>query len=149
MYQRIGFQCFAETMFEDAGKYLFNGDLDPRLLISYYPKLRGSLFTANDVMNVFAGVAEHMPQEKSVHDISKSIYFLSFPPLQLIFSCIEPSQELFASSCTQHEICTSHSRAEEDTGYGCPGDAHVVPPKKPNEKERRKRYGSRKYGSSN
>ena len=73
MYQRIGFQCFTETLFEDAGKHLFNGELDPRLLVSYYPELRGSLFTADDVMDVFAGVAEHMPQENSVDDISESI----------------------------------------------------------------------------
>ena len=73
VYQRIGFQCFTETLFEDAGKHLFNGELDPRLLVSYYPGLRGSLFTADDVMDVFAGVAEHMPQENSVDDISESL----------------------------------------------------------------------------
>lgn len=72
MYQRIGFQCFTETLFEDAGKHLFNGELDPRLLVSYFPELRGGLFTADDVMDVFAGVAEHMPQENSVDDISES-----------------------------------------------------------------------------
>jgi hypothetical protein len=72
LYQRIGFQCFTETLFEDAGRHLFNGELDPRLLVSYYPDLRGSLFTADDVMDVFAGVAEHMPQENSVDDISES-----------------------------------------------------------------------------
>jgi hypothetical protein len=55
---------------------LFNGELDPRLLVSYYPELRGSLFTADDVMDVFAGVAEHMPQENSVDDISESPSYL-------------------------------------------------------------------------
>ena len=81
MYQRIGFQCFKETLFEDAGKHLFNGELDPRLLVSYYPELRGSLFTADDEMDVFAGVAEHMPYENSVDDISKSPShsFISLP----------------------------------------------------------------------
>lgn len=72
MYQRIGFQCFAETLFEDAGKYLFNGELDPRLLISYYPELRGSLFSSEDEIDIFAGVAERMPMEGSVDDISES-----------------------------------------------------------------------------
>jgi hypothetical protein len=71
VYQRIGFQCFAETLFEDAGKNLLNGNLDPRLLVSYYPDLRGSLFGADDSMDVFAGVAERMPSETSVDDISK------------------------------------------------------------------------------
>jgi len=56
-------------LFEDAGKHLFNGELDPRLLISYYPDLRGSLFGPDESMDVFAGVAEHMPKEGSVDDI--------------------------------------------------------------------------------
>ncbi|KAF4618694.1 hypothetical protein D9613_009798 [Agrocybe pediades] len=72
VYQRIGFQCFKETLFEDAGKHLFNGEADPRLLISYYPDLRGSLFSAEDTMDVFAGVAEHMPTESSVDDIIRN-----------------------------------------------------------------------------
>lgn len=72
VYQRIGFQCFRETLFEDAGKHLFSGEVDPRLLISYYPDVRGSLFSADETMDVFAGVAEHMPMESSVDDISKS-----------------------------------------------------------------------------
>lgn len=71
VYQRIGFQCFKETLFEDAGRHLFNGETDPRLLISYYPDLRGSLFLPDDTMDVFAGVAEHMPTEGSVDDISE------------------------------------------------------------------------------
>jgi hypothetical protein len=71
VYQRIGFQCFTETLFEDAGKNLFNGDLEPRVLVSYYPELRGSLFNANDTMDVYAGVAERMPSEASVDEISE------------------------------------------------------------------------------
>ncbi|KAJ7343434.1 hypothetical protein DFH08DRAFT_937969 [Mycena albidolilacea] len=69
VYQRIGFQCFTETLFEDAGKNLFNGDLDPSVLVSYYPELRGSLFSADDTLDVYAGVAERMPREASVDEI--------------------------------------------------------------------------------
>ncbi|KAF8918725.1 hypothetical protein CPB85DRAFT_1373750 [Mucidula mucida] len=69
VYQRIGFQCFSETLFEDAGNSFFEGNLDPRLLISYYPDLRGSLFTADDTLNVYAGVASRMPQDVSVDDL--------------------------------------------------------------------------------
>ncbi|KAG7448550.1 uncharacterized protein BT62DRAFT_929636 [Guyanagaster necrorhizus] len=72
VYQRIGFQCFTETLFEDAGKNFFDGDLDPRLLISYYPDLHGSLYTSQDSIDVFAGVAEHMPIESSVDDIIRN-----------------------------------------------------------------------------
>ena len=97
MYQRIGFQCFTETLFEDAGKHLFNGELDPRLLISYYPELRGSLFTADDVMDMFAGVAEHMPQENSVDDISESLSH-SLP----LLSC---SHAMFLSFGTDFQLC--------------------------------------------
>lgn len=106
VYQRIGFQCFTETLFEDAGKHLFNGELDPRLLVSYYPELRGNLFTADDVMDVFAGVAEHMPQENSVDDISESLSHSPSPSaamflfLELIFSCVKSSQELLTSLVT-------------------------------------------------
>ncbi|KAF7304926.1 hypothetical protein MKEN_01206900 [Mycena kentingensis (nom. inval.)] len=72
VYQRIGFKCFTETLFEDAGKNLFNGDLDPRVLVSYYPDLRGALFTSEDKLDVFAGVAEHMPPEACVEDIIRN-----------------------------------------------------------------------------
>ncbi|RDB17168.1 Transforming growth factor-beta receptor-associated protein 1 [Hypsizygus marmoreus] len=69
VYQRIGFQCFAETRFAEAANNFFDGELDPRLMISYYPELRGALFTSDDAMDVFAGVAERMPTEASVEDI--------------------------------------------------------------------------------
>ncbi|KAH9478601.1 Transforming growth factor-beta receptor-associated protein 1 [Psilocybe cubensis] len=80
VYQRIGFQCFTETLFEDAGKHLFNGEIDPRLLISYYPDLRGSLFSEDDAMDVFAGVAEHMPMEGSVDQIIVSNLVRNYSP---------------------------------------------------------------------
>ncbi|KAJ7598879.1 hypothetical protein C8J56DRAFT_1157947 [Mycena floridula] len=69
VYQRIGCQCFTETLFEDAGTNFFKGELDPRLLISYYPELRGGLFASEEALDVFAGVAEQMPSELSVDDI--------------------------------------------------------------------------------
>jgi hypothetical protein len=90
LYQRIGFQCFTETLFEDAGKHLFNGELDPRLLVSYYPELTGSLFTADDVMDVFAGVAEHMPRERSVEDISEPPSHIHSPFFVLCGSALTP-----------------------------------------------------------
>ncbi|KAI0090078.1 hypothetical protein BDY19DRAFT_887852 [Irpex rosettiformis] len=69
VYQRIGFQCLTETLFDDAGKHFFAGNLDPRVLISYYPELRGSLFTPDDSVDMFAGVTEYMPREDSIDDI--------------------------------------------------------------------------------
>lgn len=70
VYQRIGFQCFSDTLFEEAGAAFFQGSLDPRLLISYYADLKGNLFTSSDSLNVYAGVAEHMPPDASVDDLS-------------------------------------------------------------------------------
>ncbi|OBZ67658.1 Transforming growth factor-beta receptor-associated protein 1 [Grifola frondosa] len=72
VYQRIGFQHLTETLFDDAGRHLFDGDLDPRVLISYYPELCGTLFSETDSVDVFAGVAEFMPTEMSIDEISKS-----------------------------------------------------------------------------
>ncbi|KAI0052121.1 hypothetical protein FA95DRAFT_1602084 [Auriscalpium vulgare] len=69
IYQRIGFQCFLETRFEDAGYNLFEGNLDPRVLISYFPDLRGALLSSSDELDMFSGIAEHMPPYDSVDDI--------------------------------------------------------------------------------
>ncbi|KZP18157.1 hypothetical protein FIBSPDRAFT_933616 [Athelia psychrophila] len=69
VYQRLGFQCLGETLFEEAGNHLFAGDLDPRALVSYYPELCGSLFSATDELDIFSGVVDHMPHEPSVYDI--------------------------------------------------------------------------------
>ncbi|KXN84921.1 O-methylsterigmatocystin oxidoreductase [Leucoagaricus sp. SymC.cos] len=70
-YQVIGFKCFSETLFEDAGRNLFNGSLDPRVLVSYYPDLRGGLFGDESEVDVFAGVAERMPSARNVEEIIK------------------------------------------------------------------------------
>jgi hypothetical protein len=70
VYQRIGFQCLAETRFEDAGYHLFEGALDPRLLISYFPDLRGDLLEPDAELDMFAGVADHVVPFDSIDDIS-------------------------------------------------------------------------------
>jgi hypothetical protein len=72
-------------MFEDAGKYFFRGDIDPRLLVGYYPELRGSLLNVTDSINIFAGVEEYMPHESSVDDISK-YHFADCRALPIFFS---------------------------------------------------------------
>lgn len=83
VYQRIGFQCFAETRFDDAGKLFANGNLDPRLLVSYYPGLRGRLFSSGDQVDLFQGVADKMPTEDSVEEIGESA-FSCFIPMNII-----------------------------------------------------------------
>lgn len=78
VYQLIGFQCFAETRFDDAGKLFTKGNLDPRLLVSYYPGLRGGLFSSDDQVDVFQGVADKMPTEDSVEAIGQSAFAFYF-----------------------------------------------------------------------
>lgn len=85
VYQRLGFQCLRETRFEDAGFCLFQGELDPRILISYFPSLRGTLLDAHPTLDVFAGVAECMPPYDSIDDLSTSLPS-PFPPTSLCFS---------------------------------------------------------------
>lgn len=96
VYQRIGFQCLSETLFEDAGNNLFAGDLDPRALIRYYPELRGGLFSESDTLNVHAKVAENMPRERSIDDISeyplhvRIFFFLLFLCRCVLLVLIDP-----------------------------------------------------------
>jgi vacuolar protein sorting-associated protein 3 len=71
VYQRIGFKCFGETRFAEAFDHFFNGELDPRLVVSYFSELRGSMFSQEDSLDVFSGVAESMPPEASVEDIGE------------------------------------------------------------------------------
>ncbi|KAJ3761020.1 hypothetical protein EV360DRAFT_38625 [Lentinula raphanica] len=80
IYQRIGFQCFKETLFEDAGKYLFEGALDPRVLVSYYPQLCGPSNSTEDTVDMFAGVAEHMPTGSSVEEIVAANLVRNYSP---------------------------------------------------------------------
>lgn len=79
MYQRIGFQCLSETLFEDAGRCLLAGNLDPRVLISYFPDLRGDLFSPSDTLDIFTGIADRMPSEISIDSISKCSFFNPTP----------------------------------------------------------------------
>src|SRR5580704_9373450 len=90
VYQRIGFQCFVETRFEEAGKYFFNGGLDARVLVSYYPELYGSLFSAEDATDMFVGVADHMPSEPSVDHISQYHLFHSSHTTNAISITLSP-----------------------------------------------------------
>jgi hypothetical protein len=61
-----------ETRFEDAGFCHFQGELDPHILISYFPDLRGALLDADPTLDVFSGIAECMPSYDSIDDISTS-----------------------------------------------------------------------------
>ncbi|THH03162.1 hypothetical protein EW145_g6477 [Phellinidium pouzarii] len=69
VYQRIGFRCFSETLFEDAGRHLLAGETDPRLLVRYFPDLRGNLFRVAPNIDVFAGVVTHLPSTSSIDEL--------------------------------------------------------------------------------
>ncbi|KAK2467972.1 hypothetical protein APHAL10511_000267 [Amanita phalloides] len=85
VYQRIGFRCFAETRFDEAGEMFDKGDLDPRVLVGYYPLLRAASGSSSDRerdedvegeeedgVQVFRGVAELMPDEDSIEDLVRN-----------------------------------------------------------------------------
>ncbi|KAI5122616.1 hypothetical protein M0805_008706 [Coniferiporia weirii] len=72
VYQRVGFQCLSETLFEDAGRHLLAGETDPRMLVRYFPDLRGNLLQATPEVSAFAGVAAHLPSATSIDDIVKN-----------------------------------------------------------------------------
>ena len=127
VYQRIGFQCLLETRFEDAGFCLFQGELDPRILISYFPELRGSLLDADPTVNIFSGIAESMPPYDSIDDISTWPFprhpplsprfrttAMTRPPLlrwRLTFSRGQLSPELFTLPRADYPFGPSHRRA--------------------------------------
>jgi hypothetical protein len=123
-------------MFEDAGTQLFLGQLDPRVLISYFPELRGSLFASEDGADVFAGALRYMPQDASVDDLSESLFILlvssghpfldflknpspctisSLLPLGLILSRHQPSSELLATFIAQYSRGTGNRGAPSTT----------------------------------
>ena len=105
VYQRIGFACLQDTLFEDAGKHLFAGDLDPRILISYFPDLRGSLFKPGDAVEVFAGIARYLLTAQSVEEISEWSSFTKLsPPLRFnTFISFSPS----TCSTSKPTACTT------------------------------------------
>lgn len=72
VYQRIGMQCFAETRFEEAGECFLDGDLDPRVVLSFYPDLIGSLLSSEDSVTLYSGIEECLPSETSVEDIIRN-----------------------------------------------------------------------------
>ena len=92
-YQVIGFKCFSETLFEDAGRNLFNGKLDPRVLVSYFPDLCAGLFEDTKDVGIFAGVAERMPTAPNIEELSKyNIYILSYPACASLSSLVNKWQ---------------------------------------------------------
>lgn len=100
VYQRIGFRCLEETLFEDAGRHLLAGELDPRILVRYFPDLRGDLLKATPVIDMFAGVAEHLPKEDSIEEIGKQ---LTLHP--------HPHPHFFSFHKTRPDACFAHFRA--------------------------------------
>lgn len=57
------------------------------------------------------------------------------PVLELIFSCVESSYELFSTSGTEYINCTPYGGAAQDTGNGCEGDVAAIFEEKPHAKK--------------
>ena len=102
VYQRAGFMCFGETRFEEAGRYLLTGETDPRLVTKWFPELSGGLFRPRkrrqgkdgglereeemgEFVQVFAGVASHLPKAKSVDEIGEYTCSTDISPFPFSF----------------------------------------------------------------
>lgn len=72
VFARLALKSIRETMFGDAGEYLFHSRLDPRILIRLFPDLRGGLIRENDAVNIFAGIESHLRCADTIQDISMS-----------------------------------------------------------------------------
>ncbi|KAF5391626.1 hypothetical protein D9757_002402 [Collybiopsis confluens] len=130
IYQRIGFQCLRETVFEDAGKHLFDGELDPRVLVSYFPDLRGELSGQDDTVDMFSGVAEHMPPESSVEEIIIANIVRNYSPhlspntreapstaelRKILLMAAEDMLEAFLRKCRTRRVLENHSGGHSGT----------------------------------
>lgn len=118
------------------------GEIDPRLIVRFFPDLRGNLFGEEDTVDVFSGVAEHLPLGGSIDEIGKnhSFPFFSFiivipisfigvinnNCLELTRSCCELSQELFALSRSKHPRGAYHSRTASNIRHRSAGYANNV-----------------------
>lgn len=72
IYQRLGFQCLSETRFEEAGDHLLAGEIDPRLLVYYFPDLRGNLLSSSPhLVDAFDGVVPYLPRHHSIDEIGE------------------------------------------------------------------------------
>ncbi|KAH9962289.1 hypothetical protein BGW80DRAFT_1255654 [Lactifluus volemus] len=116
IYQRIGFRCLLETRFEDAGFCLFQGELDPRILISYFPELRGTLLDANPTLEIFSGIAERMPPYESIDDIIVRTRRKNDGPgceesEVIILPQVEPVFRAVGQYCT---LCKMYSKCGDD-----------------------------------
>ena len=71
--------------FKDAGFCLFQGELNPHILISYFPDLHGTLLNVDRMLDIFSSIAKCMPPYDLIDDISTSPPLLL--PLPPLFPC--------------------------------------------------------------
>ncbi|KZT37480.1 hypothetical protein SISSUDRAFT_1062828 [Sistotremastrum suecicum HHB10207 ss-3] len=60
--QKLGYRCLSLCSFEEAGRQLFLGRLDPRLLIRYFPSIVGSLFEVSPYATNYIGLKPDVPE---------------------------------------------------------------------------------------
>jgi hypothetical protein len=78
VFARLALKSIHETMFDDAGEYLFHSRLDPRIFIRLFPDLRGGLIREGDAVNIFAGIETHLRYADTIQDISMSHYYFFY-----------------------------------------------------------------------
>ncbi|KAH7886861.1 hypothetical protein F5I97DRAFT_1806891 [Phlebopus sp. FC_14] len=93
LHQCIAFTFFRQTRFKEATQYFVKGKVDPRVLIFYFDELRSALFDVSSV-EVWAGVAQHMPHERNIDDIIATNLVRNYSPyLRQGTLPTEPSEE--------------------------------------------------------
>ncbi|KZV92694.1 hypothetical protein EXIGLDRAFT_718145 [Exidia glandulosa HHB12029] len=82
VYQRIGYLCLLATRFEEAGNYLFRGELDARLLLRHFPDLNPSplLVPPDATADVYAGIADQLNALGSVDEIIAANLVRNYSP---------------------------------------------------------------------
>ncbi|KAG9296858.1 hypothetical protein G9A89_006813 [Geosiphon pyriformis] len=68
IYQKSGFICLGETLFDVAGGFLERGNIDPRIIIGLFPEMRG-LLPENFKPTVYAGVKAIFSRLGNIEDI--------------------------------------------------------------------------------
>lgn len=81
-------------------------------------------------------------------DVLSSFSLPPVPVLELIFSCIQPSQELLPSPSPQYSSCSFYCGVEENTGYGGQGDAGSVPEEEQDKTRCYEGHGCEEHGRS-
>ncbi|KIJ62130.1 hypothetical protein HYDPIDRAFT_189201 [Hydnomerulius pinastri MD-312] len=127
-HQCLAFAFMRRTSFREAMLHFVRGAIDPRIVISYFEELRPALFDGEEEavdVEVWEGVREYMPQEKSVDDIIATNLVRNYSPYLRSSSNLPPTDT--ASSASSSSSSDSHFEYPNDDGAQ-ESSSHPPPP---------------------